>query len=413
MRRKSVPMLRSDILSKYCFMNGDKLLFEFQHEHTVKGNHYILGDLQEDIRTLPLSFSASGYNEGSMYAWVETRVAPVGRHHMEAILGAVNLQNRFDVLIYCHGLSLNDTFWVRGANEKATFSDINLYDNPFDEALGWIAFTGLPSNISRNLSTPEFTTEGALPKFWQKINGKDILLCKGGTSGYANAGGEPFSEAIASLIADYIGIYVIQYKMEVRNNKPVSVSKLFTSKEYGLITMNEILKCYFPNRLKISFEECEILIKSLLGTVEPLYDMCFFDWLIKNEDRHLNNWGFTVNNKTREIVSFSPIWDNGMSLLWSAMKPDFPKAYEYNNLFSSFNIPYDFVLDCPFRKKYIKMCNKLLQFIQNGKFKKECQEIFNGYEKHSWKIPYIEESLQRRCYQYINLEIDSKRLNKS
>lgn len=389
-------------MDQYYFMNNERILFTFSHELTVEGNKYTLGELTVELSELPTQFSITGYNELSLYSWVETRVAPVGRNHMKAVLQAVNLQNKFYVLLYCHGLSLNDTFWVKSVNDTVTFKDINLYDNSFDEALGWIAFTGLPSNISRNLSTPEFTTEGALPKFWQKLSTDDIILCKGGTEGYANAGGEPFSEVVAYLIAKWIGINSIEYTMDSKNNKPVSISKLFTTKDFGLITMNDVLRNHFKDGLKVSFTRCRDLIEDILGTTEPLYDMCFFDWLIKNDDRHLNNWGFSMNNSNRKIEGFSILWDNGMSLLWSAMKQDFPEAYNYNNLFASFNIPYDFVLLCDYRKKYCNMANTLLFHLNNKDFQQECQKIFNGYENQSWKIPYLEEMLRRRCHQYLD-----------
>ena len=94
---------------------------------------------------------------------------------MEAMLGALKLEKPFDIMRYSHALSLNDTFWMKEESEEVTFADINLYDNKFDEALGWIAFTGLPSNISCNLITQELTTAGMLPKFWQRIGFKDIV----------------------------------------------------------------------------------------------------------------------------------------------------------------------------------------------------------------------------------------------
>jgi len=31
-----------------------------------------------------------------------------------------------------------------------------------------MAFTGIPSEVSKNLSTPELTTVGVLPKYWDR-----------------------------------------------------------------------------------------------------------------------------------------------------------------------------------------------------------------------------------------------------
>jgi hypothetical protein len=230
----------------YYLMNADVKVMEFNHELTDIGNVYVILEVF-DSSALPLDFRSQTEMKFLLSNWVEGRTIPVNRHHMEAVLGAINLQNRFDVLSYSHGLSLNDTYWIQEASENLRFDDINLYDNPFDEALGWIAFTGLPSNISRHLSTPELTTEGMLPKYWQRITTSNIVLCKGGTEGYSNAGLEPYAEVIAYIISKHIGVNSIPYYLETRNKKPVSISKLFTSKEYGLLTANKYLTHAFPD----------------------------------------------------------------------------------------------------------------------------------------------------------------------
>jgi hypothetical protein len=62
-----------------------------------------------------------------------------------------------------------------------------------------------------------------LPKYWQRLSADNIILCKGGTEGYSNAGLEPFAEVIAYLIAMRIGVNAIPYHLERRNEKPVSM----------------------------------------------------------------------------------------------------------------------------------------------------------------------------------------------
>lgn len=386
-------------MKDYLFLNGNKVLFEFSYEFSNREHIYQLSELQADPKLLPIEFQTYGYSEQTLAAWVGKRVAPMSREHMEELVNAINLQNKFDILLYCHGLSLNDTYWVKEKNDHISFQDVNLYDNPFDETLGQIAFTGVPTLISNKPLTPEFTTDGALPKYWQ--NG--IYLTKGGTSGYANAGGEPYSEVIASLIAKKLNINAIPYTLEKRDGKPVSICKLFTSKQYGLLTMNKYLRYKFNGAITVSFADAKKAILEALPTLEPIYDMCFFDWLIKNDDRHLNNWGFLVDNETRQIESFAPIWDNGMSLLWSSMEYDFPNAYDYNNYFSSFNIPYDFVIECEYRQKYVALSHHLLSYLNSKEATADFSNVFCDNSKHNWKTPYIIEMLKRRCNQYISL----------
>lgn len=42
--------------------------------------------------------------------------------------------------------------------------------------------------------------------------------------------------------------------------------------------------------------------------------MTVFDALIANDDRHLGNFGFLFDNRTRSLVSAAPIFDNNLSL---------------------------------------------------------------------------------------------------
>lgn len=105
----------------------------------------------------------------------------------------------------CKGRSLNDCYWVVHEDDTATFAEVNLYENPFSNVLASLAFTGYGSSPRSSLrSSPEFTTNGMLPKCWRRIGGK-VYLYKGGTVGASNAGFEPYSEYYAAQVAQTMG----------------------------------------------------------------------------------------------------------------------------------------------------------------------------------------------------------------
>jgi len=89
--------------------------------------------------------------------------------------------------------------------------------------------------------------------------------------------------------------------------------------------------------------------------------MCFLDYIIENFDRHLSNWGLSVENQTQRILGMAPIWDNGMSLDY-----DRPLDMRQKFDFASFNLKYDFVKDCPYTKEFQGKTNKLLVAIKSG-----------------------------------------------
>ena len=382
-------------MERYYLMNGESRVMAFDHEATETGNKYSNFSVDRpDL--LPPVFRRSDNMDYAMTDWVQRRTIPVNRRHMEAVLGAVNLKDRFDILRYCHGLSLNDTYWVQAETEGLSFDAINLYDNPFDEALGWIAFTGLPSNISRNLSSPEFTTEGMLPKYWQRIESSNIILCKGGTEGFSNAGLEPFAEVIAYLVAMRIGINAIPYHLERRNGKPVSISRLFTTKETGLLTANHYLLEAFPGYNFISLEMALARMRKDFEDLLPFYSMCFFDHIIENGDRHLNNWGFSVENATQKIIGFAPLWDNGAALYYER---DADMRARFT--FASFDIRYDFLKTCPYRRDLAAKARSLIAAIGDGSLERECIESVSGYERYEARVKPTLSFVESRCREFI------------
>jgi len=382
-------------MERFQLLNADTLVLSFSHDRTL------LGDVYQDIvvhepSQLPIRLKKQ-CNHEALGNWINRRSVPVNRHHMEAMLGALNLEKPFDIMRYSHALSLNDTFWMKEESEQITFAEINLYDNQFDEALGWIAFTGLPSDISRNLSTPELTTVGVLPKFWQRMGFQDIRLVKGGTSGYSNAGYEPYREVAAHIIADQLGIETIPYHLQKVSGKIASVSRLFTSKETGLMTGQE----YLEDRTSVAgYKDLPLLFRTLKQDgidTRPFYEMCFLDYIIENFDRHLNNWGFRVDNQTQRILGFAPIWDNGMSLDYS--KPDdLREKFD----FASFSLKYDFVKDCEYTKEFESMANRLLVSIKSGAL---FQDIYDATKDYYPDQQLTEKTLafvEARCMEFLS-----------
>ena len=382
-------------MPKYFLMNAQTHVLTFIHEYTDIGDQYaVLTVLAQQL--LPIDLRNNEVTAARLGDWVERRTIPVNRHHMEAVLSAINMQQHFDVLCYSHGMSLNDTFWIQEESENLNYSSINLYDNPFDEALGWIAFTGIPSDISRHLSTPEVTTDGMLPKYWHRISTNDIVLCKGGTEGYSNAGLEPFAEVIAYLIAKRISVNTIPYHLEIRNNKPVSISKLFTTKEQGLLTASRYLSYKEPGVRYISMQVSLEHMQKDFDDLLPFYSMCFFDHIIENGDRHLNNWGFSVENATQTISGFAPLWDNGAALYYERSED---MRARFN--FASFDIRYDFLKTCPFRRELAAKARGLIAAIGDGSLELECMEAVSGFDRFEPRVKPTLAFVESRCRDFL------------
>lgn len=182
-------------------------------------------------------------------------------------------------------------------------------DNRFSRILSQIAFTGYgSSNVTGLTSSPEFTTNGMLPKCWRRIDGR-IFLYKGGTMGASNTGNEPFSEFYAYQIGKLLGINVVPYSLSKWNNTLCSTCELFTNKDVSFVPVGRIVRSGGMKAVREYYKK--------LGTEfeKALNDMIVFDALIFNTDRHFGNFGFLVDSHKNEIIAPAPLFDHGNSLL--------------------------------------------------------------------------------------------------
>ena len=133
----------------------------------------------DDSRWLPIDLQVSDEGLGH---WLSRRTIPKNRAFVHNFLAkcGLNINRPMDVISVSKGLSLNDVFWVVEEDFEGTFEAFNLYENRFSNVLALIAFTGFGSSVRSSLaSSPEFTTNGMLPKCWRRISGK-VCLYKGG-----------------------------------------------------------------------------------------------------------------------------------------------------------------------------------------------------------------------------------------
>ena len=189
---------------------------------------------------LPLDLQCT--DEGLAH-WLGHRTIPKNRAFVQRLLAQCGLRlNRpLEILQICKGLSLNDCYWIPPDGDDSTFAQNNLYDNRFSRILAQIAFTGFGSSVrSSLLSSPEFTTNGMLPKCWRRIRGQ-VILYKGGTVGAANCGMEPYSEYHAAQVAEAMGIHAIPYGLSRWKGTLCSTCTLFTSKAYAFLPVGRLV----------------------------------------------------------------------------------------------------------------------------------------------------------------------------
>ena len=275
----------------------------------------VLSVNEAEKRFLPLEMRGEATDK-TLWEWLVRRTVPKHRKNIEMLLAALGLSsdNIQGIIGLCHGLSLNDVYWVVPDAYCGLWKDNNLYTNKFSDAIAKIAFSGeLPRGREEWTSSPELTTNGMLAKCWRRL-ADGIYLYKAGTEGAGNTGFEPYSEFYAAQIAKTMGIGHVDYGLSMMKGKICSTCPLFTSDRYG----------YLPAGRLISKDEA-------LGD-ECFADIFLFDAIIYNTDRHMGNFGYLIDNDTNEIVGVAPIFDNGYGLYSLAVDREGSKFDEFDDL---------------------------------------------------------------------------------
>lgn len=292
----------------------DDVLLNFMTKRTIDGIDVSITSINKDkVERLPLGMSPTSE---SLTRWLRHRTIPTNRAYAQNFLSKNGLsENDFiGILQICKGLSLTDCYWVTYPNDQKTFAEVNLFDNRFSQVLSQIAFTGYGSSpASKFRSSPEFTTNGMLPKAWRRKEGK-VLLYKGGTSGLANTGKEPYSEFYAAQVAEAMGIPHVTYGLSKWKGQLCSTCELFTSKDISFVPASTLISTSKISQIIDWFDDH--------GWKNDLADMLVLDAIIRNTDRHLGNFGFLVDNHTNQLLRPAPIFDNGLSLYCYVMDND-------------------------------------------------------------------------------------------
>ena len=353
-------------------------------------DYQILWFNEEQKHLLPLTLAT---DEASLERWLKHRTIPKNRAYVHNFLAkcGLNINRPMNIISVSKGLSLNDCYWVVEEGFDGSFADYNLYDNRFSNILASLVFTGYGSSIRTSLmSSPEFTTNGMLPKCWRRIQGK-IYLYKGGTTGAANAGYEPYSEYYAYQIAKTLGFNAISYNLTKWKGNLCSTCELFTSKKLSYVPIGYLKTHGGMKAVERYYEE--------LGPeyLKALHDMMVFDALICNVDRHFGNFGVLVDNETNEIVAPAPLFDHGNSLFNFAWADDWDNDENLQNYVNTLQPSvYDDFMETAksvLTAEHRAALHKLLEF----RFKKHSR--YNLPEK---RLRMIEKQIQKRTRELLD-----------
>ena len=269
-----------------------------------------------DFEHLPFALRKRDITYADFVEWASNRTLSIGRSYAKEILNMLRLpqSNRYAICKACRGLSLEDSYWIRQDDDKQTWKEVNLFKNPLSLFITEVSLSGKNQNfkvdvkVKQNIHTPELTTLGASAKGW--IRHEDGLhLHKVGK--YEIPAGE-ILEALAIEHIPYmistdedIHAYLADERKEwIQGVGEVIVhSKLFTNEDVAMVTFEEFA-IFCRNYGLNPYEEAPNIDR------EFYLKMQIADYILNNNDRHEQNWGFLMENASGKLIGFCPLFDH-------------------------------------------------------------------------------------------------------
>lgn len=268
---------------------------------------------------LPVGIPVRGgiVDRAALNLWWTDRSIPASRSGVREALETLEITDTKMLLIRCYGLSLSDQYWVCPESSNLTWDNINFFEHDFSDDIGDVLFGTEKRADGLDFSSPDNTSDGNLKKRWKIINGKRCLV-KGGSNPFRQ---QPFNEVIAAGIMERLGIPHVPYTVIWNKGAPYSVCEDFVTADTELIPAWRIFQTQKRDNSTSVYRHfvscCEGL--GIHDAVPFLNRMIVLDYLIANEDRHMNNFGVLRNAETLEWLGFAPIYDSGSSLGYDKM----------------------------------------------------------------------------------------------
>ncbi len=259
-----------------------------------------------------VSFKNGIADRGALNEWWTDRSIPASRSGVRNALENLNITNTKMLLVRCFGLSLSDQYWIKPQDANISWEEINFFDNSFSEDIGDVLFGQAKKKDGFDFSSPDNTSDGCLKKRWKIIDGKRCLI-KGGSNPFHQ---QVFNEVIATKIMERLDIPHVPYTMIWDKGLPYSVCEDFVTADTELVAAWRIINSKKKSNNMSVYQHFVSCCKNFgITNVERSLDkMLVLDYIIANEDRHLNNFGLVRNAETLEWIGFAPIYDSGSSL---------------------------------------------------------------------------------------------------
>lgn len=297
---------------KYTLMHKNIPVADFVLD-TVTGGIIAVSQIYEKTHVpVGIAVKKGVIDRGGLNEWWRGRSIPASRSGIREALSEMNLTHAGLLPEKCLGLSLSDQYWIKPSGSGLLWERVNFFENLFSEDVGNILFGKKPDSVPLSLMSPDNTSDGWLQKKWKIIDEKRCLI-KGGSGAVRQ---EPYNEVLASRIMDRLHMPHVSYSLIMEGDYPYSVCEDFITPDTELVSAWRIMQTEKkPNHVSVYRHYLDCCKRQGIEDAESAMNrMLALDYMIANEDRHLNNFGVVRRADTLEYLGAAPIYDSGTSL---------------------------------------------------------------------------------------------------
>lgn len=311
------------------------MLYYFLMHENVKVAFFSTDDGKSYIDKLKINPDAFPYlpvgftNEALLKKWILNRGIPVTRQRLDIDLRMSKVSSPFELMLRNYGLSLTDHYWIRPQDDSYTWESINLYINDFKSAYSLDLRDDKRIIAGKTNFVPSASLKGDLKKKWIIDQNGIRRLVKGN---YNHTCRQSISEVLATEIhknqgkcsyTPYTLIGITSDKQDIIGCECPNFTSINTEFIPAIDIIDNLKK---PNEM--SYYEFFIQTCSANGV-----DLRYFleyqiltDFIISNNDRHLNNFGIIRDSSTLNWLCPAPIFDSGNSLFYKSTYVPVDKA---------------------------------------------------------------------------------------
>lgn len=255
--------------------------------------------------------------------WLSDRAIPVDRDGYNEMIKQLNIKDNREYLVDNLALSLSDQYWLKPIHTDMLWKDINFFNRNYNVLEFSNVTFGKDNNMSSSIHidtdrfrTPNASLGGVLKKIWIQKDKINYLLK--GSHTIHNL--EPINEVLSSKIAEILKVPCVQYTLSElkgkRTNQLISVCNDIVDEKEHLVSAYALILGYPERKIDNYASYIEFVMNELNVPCakENIQKMLMIDFIMINEDRHLNNFALIRDSDTLKWNRVCPIYDTGKSM---------------------------------------------------------------------------------------------------